>query len=293
MSAFVVEDPFTANSPGDCILRTPCGTQFKVFRGVLIAASPVFRTMFDLPQPPTLASTSDKGDPPPVIDVTETAEVMQELLKILYPLDLVQLKTVDLVIALVDAWEKYELPMSRVMAASQHVLQNMGDYIKDIIKIYTLTWRLKAEEDAKKASRYMHHIDLHNPSMLQALTTPHGNFLPLTQLLDLKMRRERHVRFIMDTFNFKRYLCRNHNGSTPKVAAEFEQLLRTALDVPYPVCNDFPTFLRLTDTKIFQSDCEGNRGCFGSWVIHPLHLIHEMSNLVSQHPQQINGFPRE
>ncbi|KAG8908643.1 hypothetical protein FRB99_004931 [Tulasnella sp. 403] len=301
MSAFAVEDPFSASSPGDCILRTPCGTQFKVFRVVLQIASPVFKTMFNLPQPPTHASQSgDRDFDPPVIDVTETAEAIQVLLKIFYPLETVQIKSVDLVIALVDACEKYELPISRVMAASQYVFQNLGSYdIGDIIKVHTLTWRLNMEEEAKRASRYMHHVDLTKVATVQKLITPSGNLLPLVQLYDLRTRREHNIRYIMRQFNPQQYFCDRHNSSADKIA-DFEELLRTALNDPYPTCTDLMTFLSRSipgrGTLSPRSGCKGKSACFGNTPFAEFtdndEKTSHMSRLVSNHPQHITWVRR-
>ncbi|KAJ7025110.1 hypothetical protein C8F04DRAFT_1289142 [Mycena alexandri] len=75
---FVPEYPF-ANAPGaDVILRSADGADFYVHRAILSLVSPVFETMFQLPQP-------DGAPPVPVIDVQEESAVLDRALRFFYP----------------------------------------------------------------------------------------------------------------------------------------------------------------------------------------------------------------
>lgn len=62
----------------DIILRTSGGKEFLAHKLILSVASPVFRDMFSIPQPPT-------ESPLPIIDVDESPEALEVFLRIIYP----------------------------------------------------------------------------------------------------------------------------------------------------------------------------------------------------------------
>ena len=71
------------NSPtADVILRSggPKVVEFKVHRATLSIASPVFETMFSLPQP-------EAGKALPVCDLSEDANTVDALLRLIYPVE--------------------------------------------------------------------------------------------------------------------------------------------------------------------------------------------------------------
>ncbi|KAJ7751350.1 hypothetical protein B0H16DRAFT_829478 [Mycena metata] len=75
---FVPEYPF-ANAPAaDAILRSADGADFYIHRAILSLVSPVFETMFQLPQP-------DDAPAVPVIDVQEVSAVLDRALRFFYP----------------------------------------------------------------------------------------------------------------------------------------------------------------------------------------------------------------
>ena len=67
----------------DAILRTADNVNFYVHRVILAHASPFFRTIFNLPQPPQ--SCSDANETLPTIDVEESSQTLRILLTICYP----------------------------------------------------------------------------------------------------------------------------------------------------------------------------------------------------------------
>ncbi|KAJ7604692.1 hypothetical protein DFH06DRAFT_274985 [Mycena polygramma] len=70
--------PFTSNPDADAILRSRDGADFYIVRAILSLVSPVFATMFRLPQP----------DPPlgiPVVDMEENAVTLDKVLRFIYP----------------------------------------------------------------------------------------------------------------------------------------------------------------------------------------------------------------
>ncbi|KAJ6514437.1 hypothetical protein C8R47DRAFT_1206786 [Mycena vitilis] len=70
--------PF-ANSPAaDAILRSCDGADFYILRGILSLLSPVFATMFRLPQPHPVPEV-------PVVDMNEDAVTLYKVLRFIYP----------------------------------------------------------------------------------------------------------------------------------------------------------------------------------------------------------------
>ena len=70
---------------------------------MLSLASPVFRTMFTFPQPPSTEPLS-----PPVVDVCESREVLDVFLRCFYPLRKPTVEDFELLEALAATAEKYE-----------------------------------------------------------------------------------------------------------------------------------------------------------------------------------------
>ncbi|TBU34026.1 hypothetical protein BD311DRAFT_340263 [Dichomitus squalens] len=82
----VPHTPHVASFPfdkpdADAVLRSSDNVQFRVFRGVLTSVSPVFSSIFSLPQ----SSSSHDGDGTPTIDVTETSNTLDSFLRLSYP----------------------------------------------------------------------------------------------------------------------------------------------------------------------------------------------------------------
>jgi hypothetical protein len=72
---------FETQQPADVILLTSDGVSLRVHKCLLAVASSIFQQMFSLPQP----GPDSKADSLPSVEVTETSEVMTELLQFIYP----------------------------------------------------------------------------------------------------------------------------------------------------------------------------------------------------------------
>ncbi|KAJ7925032.1 hypothetical protein B0H13DRAFT_2574349, partial [Mycena leptocephala] len=70
--------PFADANSSDVILRSCDGADFYVHRAILALVSPVFQTMFALPQPESTA-------PVPTIDVQESSATLDRALRFFYP----------------------------------------------------------------------------------------------------------------------------------------------------------------------------------------------------------------
>ncbi|KAG8908627.1 hypothetical protein FRB99_004915 [Tulasnella sp. 403] len=295
--SFLVQPPFDHDSSGDCILQTPCGTQFKVFRNILSLASPVFKTMFDLPQPSISSSPTVDLANLPIIVVTETAKVMQELLRILYPMEVVQLRSIDLVFSLVEACDKYEIPLSKVVAAARDLFSKawFTKLTTDPLEMYALAWRLKLSPDAERLSDHTHHADLKNDARMTKLVGQSGTLQSLMQLYDLRLRREKHIRVVMDAFKPRQYFCAHHKAKSQQQTSQFEKLMRNVLDDPNPVNRHIVPCLR-TRPPAWPSGlrvvCGESPGCFSFEGADQRieNAILELFRLFLAHPDEIIGF---
>jgi hypothetical protein len=87
------------------IIRSSDLVNFRVHKQVLAMASPVFKDLLSLPQP----SDSESIDGLPVVQLSEGAELLHNLISMLYPASSVTPNSYDHVLCLLSACQKYEM----------------------------------------------------------------------------------------------------------------------------------------------------------------------------------------
>jgi len=142
---------FFTTADGDIILRASpesgSGHDFRVHRFILGLASPVFKEMFSLPQPP--AQDQNEEHKPPIVNVAEPPEVLDAILRFIYPgVDLPKFTSLSIVLALLSAADKYDLASMRPI---------LGDSLKtflprDSFEVYIIACRFGFLEEAKAAA---------------------------------------------------------------------------------------------------------------------------------------------
>lgn len=147
-----------ANAPfddpnADIILRSSDNIDFKVYKLLLSMASDFFRDMFLLPQ--TLPVTNATArDGLPVIQVSETANILQMLLSMCYPMGAVdqpaldKLKEVD---HLLDAAIKYNI--DRVEKRVREALVSPQCLLNNEVRVFAIACRHRLVTEAKAAAR--------------------------------------------------------------------------------------------------------------------------------------------
>ncbi|KAG9001405.1 hypothetical protein FRB90_011633, partial [Tulasnella sp. 427] len=95
--------PFHAEGKGDVILRSSNGVNYKVLRAILALASPVFDDMFEIPQ----GSNAPDSTEVPIIDVSESSQVLHSMLKLFYPTPIVTITGYPDAFGLIQAFDKY------------------------------------------------------------------------------------------------------------------------------------------------------------------------------------------
>ncbi|KAM5530307.1 hypothetical protein V8D89_016031 [Ganoderma adspersum] len=94
----------------DIILRTPDHVDFHVYSQILIAASPFFEGMFDVPQPPLDQQELKYGRP--IINVTENSKALDPLLRICYPINKPKKLTAGEIEVALAAAMKFEMELA-------------------------------------------------------------------------------------------------------------------------------------------------------------------------------------
>jgi hypothetical protein len=98
----------------DVVLQSSDYVNFRVHRAILITSSPFFRDMFSLPQP----ASDIAPDGLPVLHLSETAEVLDSLISMLYPVPPEMPGSINNILALLASTDKYD------MAAVQSIIRN-------------------------------------------------------------------------------------------------------------------------------------------------------------------------
>ena len=126
----------------DATLRSSDGKEFHVHKIILSLASPVFRGMFGLPQP--------TGSLPqvPIVDVTESSDILQPFIQYLYPCSPPKVPDVTMWSALYIVADKYQA--EGVMDSLRNILPKLLE--TSPLRVYALASRWGLEEEARTAS---------------------------------------------------------------------------------------------------------------------------------------------
>lgn len=135
----------------DIVLRSVDNIGFRVYKCILAEASPFFRDLFTLPQP----SPSSKGGGEvdiPVVDVSEDAEVLDALLRLVYPGTDPKLDTLDAISQALAVAMKYEAV--RPIETLRRLLVTPSFLEVAPLRIFAIACRFDLDEEARIASRY-------------------------------------------------------------------------------------------------------------------------------------------
>ncbi|KAG9023766.1 hypothetical protein FRB95_012497 [Tulasnella sp. JGI-2019a] len=153
-------------SPGDCILRSPDGVDYKVFRCILSLASPMFQSMFDLAQTPNTAPRDSDTANPQAISVLDSTSILSKMLFLIYPCQIVSFTHLDLVLEMIKVYDKYDMDIRSLHQSSIHdILVSNKTPSENPLGAYAVAWRLDMKEEAQNASRYLHKLNLHDKTV--------------------------------------------------------------------------------------------------------------------------------
>ncbi|KAG8949860.1 hypothetical protein FRC04_008163 [Tulasnella sp. 424] len=246
---FVIQPPFDAESVGDCIIRTPDGTEFKVFKAILAMASPIFRDMFDMPAVASKEAEnghSENETSLPVIPVQEDVETLQALLQILYPITPPLIHSMMLARNLVTACDKYFIDFAKVKLYVRGILSHEESLTKEPVACYALAWKLGLEQEAIVASRHLHSLDMTDSVAAKTIVSQSGDLAALLALWDLRIRTDKALDALLALAKVNVDMaCPNHNwasGSTEEYSERKERLREVAV-VSDPSFEDVEQFL--------------------------------------------------
>lgn len=152
----------------DLILRSKpsspdiSGTTFKVHKITLATASPVFKDMLSVPQPPR-----DKSTPIPVVDLSETAQTLELFLQFIYPGDDPLINDLTDFVSVISASIKYE-----AMKATKHLRRRLVSpelLSSNPFRVYAIAIRFGFMEEAKLASTASLEVKLDTSSLHEDL----------------------------------------------------------------------------------------------------------------------------
>ncbi|KAJ7216438.1 hypothetical protein GGX14DRAFT_441517 [Mycena pura] len=162
--AFVLAHPFVKSTDADTILRSSDGVDFYVYKAILSLVSPVFQTMFMLPQP-------EPNPPIPVVDLQEDSALLDKALRFFYPGTQSVVAIVDDLRDIIEVLvSKYDI-QSVVATATQHLLK----YVEaKPLAVYSIAvahrWDEMAIMAAKQSLKSPLQIDAEAPPELNHLT---------------------------------------------------------------------------------------------------------------------------
>lgn len=131
----------------DVVIRAAGTLDFRVHKLILSLASPIFRDMFTLPQPPP-----DKTDTLPRVDVQDSAKTWENILRIIYPnLPNPTIDTLDDLESLLSTARTYE--MQSIIETYNKVPERRAFVEKDPLRLYAIACACGFEELATYVAR--------------------------------------------------------------------------------------------------------------------------------------------
>ncbi|KAI0663450.1 hypothetical protein C8Q70DRAFT_907254 [Cubamyces menziesii] len=129
----------------DIVFRSSDNVDFRLHKLILGMASPVFSDMFSLPQP------QGEGEQPQVVDVPETASVLENLLPFCYPMARPEILHIDDLQSVLHSAEKYEMTF-----ISNQLLQNLRHFLPtEPLRVYSIACLNEDADLARAAAKVL------------------------------------------------------------------------------------------------------------------------------------------
>ena len=135
---------FTA-SDADIILRTPEPKLFQVHKNILSIASPVFRDMLAGPQ-----STKEAERAPPIVDVQDSAQDLEILLRMIYPVAFIPITDLNALSNALVILDKYNAEGLQDRLKS-HLISSVF-LATDPMRVYAIACRWDFKKEAEIAA---------------------------------------------------------------------------------------------------------------------------------------------
>ena len=134
---------------GDTLLQSSDSFLFSVHRCILIQASPVFCDLFHIPPPATLGSSPRTVVGP--IPISETAHVLDALLRLIYPLPPPSFDNLSDLVPVLAACLRYQMTAACVYLRQQ--LISTSNVLREPLRVFAIACRFGLVAEAREASR--------------------------------------------------------------------------------------------------------------------------------------------
>ncbi|KAL1942833.1 hypothetical protein VTO73DRAFT_5073 [Trametes versicolor] len=199
--------PLFNHAKADIILRSSDGVEFRLHKIILEMASPIFCDMFTLPQE---ASQSDCAQ---VVDVTETARTLEDLLPFCYPMERSEFLQLSRLRAVLHAAMKYD------MAFLVKILKrNLTLFLpSEPLRVYAIACLTEDRDLARAAARRL--LDCPFPGYaFPPNPPPKFDILPCTVLQNVHIYREQCAEAARAVFLDHKWMCSEARGRTISVS---------------------------------------------------------------------------
>ncbi|KZW04290.1 hypothetical protein EXIGLDRAFT_663792 [Exidia glandulosa HHB12029] len=148
-----------ASPDADLVLRCtdPERVDFFVFKRILVEGSSVFRDMLNVPTPSSEVSSKRSSvvagatAPLPVVELPESADVVDRLLRLLYPMKKPTIDSLDVLVHIIKVADKYQL--EGPMFILREALLSEKFLTEAPVRVYAVACIYSWEHEAKVASR--------------------------------------------------------------------------------------------------------------------------------------------
>ncbi|KIO24822.1 hypothetical protein M407DRAFT_8729 [Tulasnella calospora MUT 4182] len=245
--------------------------------------------MFEMPSARSdITHTTDESNSVPVIPVQEDAETLQALLQLMHPIEPPSVQSLQQAQKLATACDKYFISTVKCGLYLRSLL-NEDRFLKEQPLIrYALSWKFGLEQEAIRASRYTHSLNLTDSSLASPLLSRSGDLEAILALWRLRNDREDALDGILSLVKTSYINC-SHHGNLTIIFGDYLQRkaqLKESLKSPYPKCEKVEEFLG------FQIR-PGNSGCTvcTEGVTARLGAIKALAmEALDKYPQQISGY---
>jgi hypothetical protein len=139
----------------DIILRSCDGVQFRMYMLFLSLASPIFKDMLAIPQPPTPSGSASRDLP--VVDLAESSTTIQNFLSLSYPTlcppGVPDTWPLSEVADLIQAVMKYEI--RGIQKAALQLLVQPRFLNTEPLRVYAIACRFRVEKEARLAAKHL------------------------------------------------------------------------------------------------------------------------------------------
>lgn len=263
--------PYDFSSPdADVILRSSDGKELRVHRLILSLSSPVFQSMFSLPQ------SAEPAPEIPTIDVPESSDILQPFLQYLYPRSPPTISDLTTWADLYTIADKYNAEATTELLRDMLIPRFLET---SPLRVYALASHFGFEEETRIASRGTLKIDISKGLPEEDVELMGSVACQKLYLLHIQRRDKARALVSGSVYQFSGVRC----SCPPVVFQAFIQTLSQRVSTtPWLTAEGLYEAAEMSSSKT----CDGYRGCRNSFGnIHA--WFSSILEMVSKLPQTI------